>query len=365
VTAVIDDLKRLAGLEPYRRYLDLKPGTGGTLLAVCPWHDDRKPSLTVYSTPDPHHHCFACEAHGDAIDLIRHFDSCDVKAARERLEEIVGLSAPNIPQGPGEIKAIYRYTDEEGELLFEVLRYEPKNFRQRKPDPNGGMTWKLDDVRKPLYRLPKVLRADEVWLVEGEKDVETLERFDLTATTTAGGANAPWLSEYSDALTGKTVYIVPDNDEPGRKRAQRIRRQLQGHADHVLIVEIPGPHKDVSDFIEAGNSADDLRALIAVARSTPLVEPPWFESIATLGSLKSAPSTTSKVLLGCRRRCTLQCRCRISSHLGRRSRPSRCGFRPINRRFRRRRPPLACRPIWKFPYSSAPIGRSGPPKNGS
>lgn len=285
MSTAIEDLKRLAGLEPYRRYLDLKPSTGGNYKAVCPFHADKNPSLVVYA--DARHHCFACEAHGDALDLIQYLDSCDIKTARERLEEIVGVSAPKIPQGPGEIKAVYRYTDEEGELLFEVVRYEPKNFRQRRPDPNGGMTWKLGDVRKPLYRLPQVLQSEVVWVVEGEKDADTLCKMGQVGTTTAGGSNAPWLSEHTDALTGRTVFLVPDNDEPGRKRVARLAEALTGAANEVLVVEIPAPHKDITDYVNSGATIADLRALVGAARAAAKTR--WWEGLTDIAWLKSKP----------------------------------------------------------------------------
>ena len=87
----IDDLKRLAGLQVYRNYFDLKPQSDGTHKAVCPWHQDKNPSLVVYA--DGHHHCFACSAHGDSLDVIQELDRCDLPAAKRRLEEIVGIAA--------------------------------------------------------------------------------------------------------------------------------------------------------------------------------------------------------------------------------------------------------------------------------
>lgn len=262
------DLKRLAGLQPYRRYLDLK-ADGDHFKAVCPWHDDKNPSLVIYG--DGHHHCFACDAHGDALDLIQQLDRCDLPAAKQRLEEIVGVSAPQTPQGPGEIKAIYRYTDEDGDLLFEVLRYEPKTFRQRKPD-GDGWTWKLGDVRKPLYRLPKVLAASEVFVVEGEKDVATMESLGCVATTVAGGANAPWLPEYTEALRGKTVYIIPDNDEPGIKRGAEIKAA----APWAKMIRLPD--KDVSDFVARGAT---LKHILERAEKS------WFDSLQSLHAIQA------------------------------------------------------------------------------
>ena len=74
---------------------------------------------------------------------------------------------------------------EEGKVLFEVVRKRPKRFFQRKPDGQGGWSTNVRNVRKVLYRLPELLKADftqPVFIVEGEKDVDRLRREGLIAT---------------------------------------------------------------------------------------------------------------------------------------------------------------------------------------
>ena len=88
--------------------------------------------------------------------------------------------------------AKYDYTDEAGELLFQVVRYAPKGFRQRRPDGNGGWVWSLGNVRCVPYRLVELMEAvaeaRPILIVEGEKDVESLRQLNVCATTNAGGA---------------------------------------------------------------------------------------------------------------------------------------------------------------------------------
>jgi hypothetical protein len=90
--------------------------------------------------------------------------------------------------------ATYKYKDERGRLLYEVLRYEPKTFRQRRRT-SKGWRYQLDNVRRVPYRLPELLeaRADpfgdcELWIVEGEKDVEALVKRGEVATCNSEGA---------------------------------------------------------------------------------------------------------------------------------------------------------------------------------
>src|SRR5262245_19869493 len=99
-------------------------------------------------------------------------DPLKCKYVRERLG--TGAFKPNgngsaRPNGNGsaqtqskpksKVKAIYDYTSEEGELLSQVVRFEPKDFRQRRPDVKGGWIWSLGDTRRVLYRLSEVLEA--------------------------------------------------------------------------------------------------------------------------------------------------------------------------------------------------------------
>ncbi|MDP6494877.1 MAG: hypothetical protein QGI09_05565, partial [Dehalococcoidia bacterium] len=96
------------------------------------------------------------------------------------------------------ISATYDYTDEDGTLLFQTVRYDPKDFAQRQPDGKGGWKWNLEGVRRVLYRLPELLGADPsepVFIVEGEKDVDRLAGLGLVATTNPMGVKK-WRPEY-------------------------------------------------------------------------------------------------------------------------------------------------------------------------
>ncbi|NBX50820.1 hypothetical protein EBT25_12980, partial [bacterium] len=168
----------------------------------------------------------------------------------------------------------YDYVDENGELLFQKVRlvnqFGKKSFRQRKPDGAGGWNykvWEYVDGEKQgptqvLYNLPAVKKAVEsgtpVWVVEGEKDANTLIGMGYVATTMTGGAgNGKWLDIHSQTLAGAVVEIVADNDEPGRLHAQNVYESVTsaGCSAQIWISET---NKDVTDHINAGYSIDDL-----------------------------------------------------------------------------------------------------------
>lgn len=171
--------------------------------------------------------------------------------------------------------AHYDYTDANGNLLFQVVRYVPKNFKQRRPDGKGEWIWDLDGVQRVLYRLPELLeRPDEVALVpEGEKDVDRLLLAGFLATTNPMGAGK-WRDEYAEDLRGKRVVILPDNDERGHSHAQAVDRSLRGAAATVAVLELPGmePGWDVSEWLDAGHAPEELRDLVTtVLRDAPAV----------------------------------------------------------------------------------------------
>jgi nucleoside diphosphate kinase len=201
------------------------------------------------------------------------------------------------------IVASYPYVDEHGVVLYEVLRYEPKDFRQRRMTEHGW-EWQLGDVRRVLYHLPELLSSKPrmAFVVEGERDVESLERLGCIATTNAGGAGK-WRPEYSASLAGRHVVILPDNDEPGQRHAELVRDSLT-EAASIKIVKLPGlgEKADVSDWLVAGNSRDILAALI---KETPSVKPQnrddrirrrLKEIEANLGSICDALSELTELL---------------------------------------------------------------------
>jgi len=126
------------------------------------------------------------------------------------------------------IVTTYPYPDERGKVLYEVVRFDPKAFKQRKPDGCGGWLWNLNGVRRVLYNLPEVIQASDVLILEGEKDCETGRRLGFVATCNRSGA-CKWRAEYSEYLRHKRVVIIPDRDEAGRKHARDVARSLRLH----------------------------------------------------------------------------------------------------------------------------------------
>ena len=163
------------------------------------------------------------------------------------------------------------YTDEEYSPLVKVIRYAPKAFKQQHW---GGHTWKWGNpLKKPLlYRLPKVLEAinanQVVYIVEGEKDVETMEELDLVASCNLGGAGK-WKAEVSSYFRNAEVVVIPDNDIAGKKHAHAIAASLLDNHCKVKLLNMPGlaEKEDVSDWFAKGGSRESLIELTSKCKT--------------------------------------------------------------------------------------------------
>lgn len=238
-------------------------------------------------------------SNGAAIDWMRDAIGVDLKTQRQKQEK---------RQQKRQIVATYDYHDENGALLFQVVRYDPKDFRQRRPDGNGGWSWSVRGARNVPYRLEDIAATDgddPIYVVEGEKDADALASIGLTATCNAGGAGK-WSDDLTRFFSGRLVYILPDNDIAGERHAEAVAKKLSSVAS-ARIIHIPDlPHKgDVSDWIQAGGTAARLAALCRDAEREPQSDG-W--EVLDVADLDSGPIPPREWLLGvhlCRRYVTV------------------------------------------------------------
>lgn len=182
----------------------------------------------------------------------------------------------NAQQWPREPVVAYEYRDPmTGDLLAVKGRFE-------RPDPDGGKSektfrWRLPEgsyaegfrdkytIRDlPLWKaecVAKAPRDQRVWFTEGEKAASTLHARNEIAVCGAWGASQ---RDYGDALAilaGRTVYLWPDNDQPGREYMAEIRKALRGIARQVFVINAPVPPKgDAFEYFQAGGTVEDLLA---------------------------------------------------------------------------------------------------------
>jgi hypothetical protein len=167
--------------------------------------------------------------------------------------EVAPAKSNHRPALPAPTK-VWHYYDESGNILGSQTRYDmldgSKEFR-----PYCAVQKKSTfPIPRPLYNLPGIVQADTVYIVEGEKCADAINKRGVgVATTLMGGANTPTAKVDFEPLRGKHAIVWPDNDEPGHKYAENIVRALSGIAQSVRVVLVPEglPAKwDVADALE-------------------------------------------------------------------------------------------------------------------
>lgn len=212
---------------------------------------------------------------GGVVDLVRRYEGATILGSiPDILEKKFGIQKQTqVSLQPARfMSACYDYVDENGEVRYQVRRFEPKTFRQCRPDGKGGWLYNMQDVEALPYRLPDILaRPDEpVFIVEGEKAADKVATMGLLATSSHGGAKK-WQSVLNRWFEGRNVVILPDNDEPGHAHADLVAAELYGVAARIKRVELPAlPDKgDIVDWLAAGNGKDEL---LAAVKATPALE---------------------------------------------------------------------------------------------
>lgn len=200
----------------------------------------------------------------------------------------------------------YDYQDPKGNLAHQTIRFEPKDFRQRRKahagdDPakvRDGWVWSLAGWPVFPYRLPELIEFDPrepVFLVEGEKDVENLERVgELCATTLPMGAGK-WREEFAEWFRDRWVVVVVDDDHAGRKGAAKVADELMEICERVGILEMGRLWKnapegvDLSDWLawcdEISMTDEEKReTLWKVAEECDLEESDPYDGVIVKGS---------------------------------------------------------------------------------
>ena len=221
--------------------------------------------------------CHESNTGGGVIDLVRLNEPASLNGGiSEVLRDKFGI-APQQEKALTPTKYLakqYDYFDADGVLRYQVQRFEPKTFRQRRPDDKGGWLYNLQGVEALPYNLVGMIQNPDapVFIVEGEKCAERLNQLGLVATTNHGGSKN-WKPELNQYFKDRNVIVLPDNDAAGKAHADVVISQLYGTANAIKRVNLPGDDKDdVVDWLFKGG---DVRQLHELVKATPpiAVEP--------------------------------------------------------------------------------------------
>lgn len=238
----------------------VKPDGKGGHWALCPCHPDKNPSLSITEKDGKIlAHCFSCRASlPDVLDVLG-------------LSEMQTGSSQTVQQNVKE--AVYSYAG--GKL---------RKLKYRRPDGSKYCTWQHKDgnrwskgrknIAPGLYQSRHEL-PDTLFLVEGEKDADNLEKADVPAVSLPDGAQSKWEPSYSETLKGKSIIILPDNDRPGRTYAEMCAKNLHGVAAAVWILDLKQawpeiPDKgDISDLLFHFGVDTGFQIVMDLAQNTP------------------------------------------------------------------------------------------------
>lgn len=216
-------------------------------MACCPAHNDNNPSLSIkFDNGKIFIHCFADCSLDDVLNSL-------------------GLSESDLYYDTGaknsanKSTTTYEYFNADGTLAYTKTRYDKldgsKSFKFMQP--NGIKS--LNGVTKVLYNLPAVIKADTVYLVEGEKCADAVINQGYVATTLYTGANSKWDDTYNQYLENKNIVILPDNDNVGLKYAKILKEHLP--FSKVVLLNDLKQKEDVFDWLNKGHQMEEIKDL--------------------------------------------------------------------------------------------------------
>ena len=248
---------------------------------------DRHPNCRI-DTAKQVFYCDVCASGGDVFTVVRERLGCSFRQAVSWLQErqrtihtaVIARNGrlTNNRRGCARVAlgppATYCYFDRRWRLLFTKLRTPAKDFFYRRPLSDGTWAWGLGEVQPVLYYWPALIGLSWVLVVEGEKDADSAWDHDLPATTNPEGASdgkPKWRDRYTRALVDagiNRVYVIPDDDRPGRRHAGHIVASCRHAGLDTRLVRLPGlaEHGDLSDYFALGHTRRDVVRLLRRAR---------------------------------------------------------------------------------------------------
>lgn len=228
---------------------------GNSIMASCPCHKDNKPSLSLsFSEGKTLIYCHAGCRTEDIVDAVG-LEMTDLFVEGKK-----NKTAKSWRDSLGsDVEALYDYGD------YYKVRYKNKKILYGYVQ-NNNFEWGMPaGVQKTMYNIEKVKNAIKngypVYICEGEKDVDTLTKIGYSACTMGGTGD--WNKRYAEYFKGADVVLLPDNDEPGKKVMDTIKKDLKYYAHRIRVVKTSeAPHGDVTDWFNEGHTKEELKDLI-------------------------------------------------------------------------------------------------------
>ena len=237
------------------------------------------------------YHCFACGESGDIFTLYAKLNKLSLENDFPQIVDELENKFNILPS----YSASASKNKSESWIQLRTHTYQNMNHDNiavktiyRKPDGSKTAIWHryegntlvkgLNGLKMPLYHIYNLTdNTKPIFIVEGEKDVETLEKLGYIATSSPNGAGAKWKSEYTPYFRDFDVIILADNDEVGLKSATNIAENIVTVASSVKLIPsqaLYAPLKskgDISDIVECIGTEKVVQLLDNVLKSNEYI----------------------------------------------------------------------------------------------
>jgi len=273
------DIKKISILDVVKSYgIEVKKAGKDAYKALCPFHNDTHPSLTLYSLKNTFK-CFSCGRGGNVAQFVIEKENCSFPEAVEKLKRLKGTNPSEQTSINRKPDRIHAYHNEKGLPIYRKLIFKDKTARIERLEDNKWLSG-LNGTSHTPYNLPILKESSVVCISESEKDVDFLTKLNIRCVS-SGGANN-WHEEWKNLFIDKDVVILPHNDEAGKKFADVVTESLAEAAKTIKIVapitfgEKSG--NDVADFIEERlqqkkNNEQIKSELLEIIKNTPVHKP--------------------------------------------------------------------------------------------
>lgn len=245
----------------------------------CPFHNDKHPSMKLYEDTNKFY-CFACGAKGDVVDLVKKITGktineivgCNTNKIYNNEEKLINYAKNNIKYLDDisyRFDRAHLYKNEKNDIVSIKIIYKNQQGNKKALQFSIENNYKIVTMKNHcyLYNYYNLIKAikekKDIYIVEGEKDADTINKLGLIATTSRYGANKV-KDEELKCLYNANVIIIPDNDEAGKLYANAIKEKLIDKVNSLKIIELPylQEKQDITDWINMGHNKSELEAIV-------------------------------------------------------------------------------------------------------
>lgn len=263
--------------------------------AICPLHNEKTPSFFIFEEDNKaKFKCFGCGKSGDIIEFVQNKENISKYEALKKIYNKLGIKLDIKPnkldklenyiyekkQKKGyRIESIYIYELEDHTPSFLKIKYRSLTDKSKKEmktykiiDKGSyfslGTKSKDGEYTYTIYNYPKIKQAIDkeqyIYIVEGEKDVETLKKIGLSATTFY---SKKWQDIYTKQLHDTKIVFIGDTGEAGEQFKEFVWKNLKDNIKAFKVVNLKGleqlgDNKDVTDWLQAGHTKEELMIAI-------------------------------------------------------------------------------------------------------